>query len=142
MRPILELLNKRNATVYSLHPLETVYNAVKAFAEHDVGAMMVLDEGRLVGVLSERDYTRKIALAGKASRDTRVEEIMTANVLTVSPTTRTKDCLALMSQKKIRHLPVVDGDKVLGMISIRDIMDDIILDHETTISHLEQYIAG
>ena len=142
MRPILELLKKREATIYSLHPQETVYAAVKTLADRDVGALMVMDEGVLVGVFSERDYTRKIALAGKASRDTRVEEIMTANVLTVSPQTRTKDCMALMSQRKIRHLPVVDGDKVLGMISIRDIMDDIIADHEQTISQLTSYIAS
>jgi CBS domain-containing protein len=142
MRPILELLKKRDANIYSLHPQETVYAAVKTLADRDVGALMVMDEGVLVGVFSERDYTRKIALAGKASRDTRVEEIMTANVLTVSPQTRTKDCMALMSQRKIRHLPVVDGDKVLGMISIRDIMDDIIADHEQTISQLTSYIAS
>jgi CBS domain-containing protein len=142
MRPIQDLLKKRNATIYSLHPQETVYDALKTMADHDVGALMVLDEGRLVGVLSERDYTRKVALAGKASRDTRVEEIMTANVITVAPKVRTKDCLALMSQKRIRHLPVVEGDEVLGMISIRDIMDDIIADHELTISQLQHYIAG
>jgi CBS domain-containing protein len=128
--------------MYSLHPQETVYDALKTMADHDVGALMVIDEGRLVGVFSERDYTRKIALAGKASRETRVEEIMTPNVITVAPKVRTKDCLALMSQKRIRHLPVVDGEKVLGMISIRDIMDDIIADHEATISQLQHYIAG
>jgi CBS domain-containing protein len=93
-------------------------------------------------VFSERDYTRKIALAGKSSKDTQVKDIMTAQVLTVSPSTRTRDCMHLMSQKKIRHLPVVDGSKVLGMISIRDIMDDIIADHEQTISQLQSYIAS
>jgi CBS domain-containing protein len=142
MRPIQELLSKRPATMYSLHPQETVYDALKTMSDHDVGALMVIDEGRLVGVFSERDYTRKIALAGKASRDTRVEEIMTSNLFTVAPQVRTKDCLALMSQKRIRHLPVLDGTKVLGMISIRDIMDDIIADHELTISQLQHYIAG
>jgi CBS domain-containing protein len=104
--------------------------------------MMVMQQDRLVGVLSERDYTRKIALAGKSSRDTKVQDIMTAQVLTVSPQTRTRDCMALMSQNKIRHLPIVDAGKVLGMISIRDIMDDIIADHELTISQLQSYIAS
>jgi CBS domain-containing protein len=104
--------------------------------------MMVMDQGKLVGVFSERDYTRKIALAGKSSKDTQVKDIMTPDVLTVSPQTRTRDCMALMSQKKIRHLPVVEGDKVLGMISIRDIMNDIIADHEQTIGHLTSYIAS
>jgi len=142
MRPIHELLKKHGGTIWSLHPQETVYDALKTLSDKDVGALMVLDEGMLVGVFSERDYTRKIALAGKASRDTRVEEIMTATVLTVSPKATTDECMALMSQKKIRHLPVVDGDTVLGMISIRDIMDDMIKDREETINQLQSYIAS
>jgi len=142
MRPISELLKKRDATVYSLKPQDSVFEALRRLADHDVGAMMVLDSGRLVGVFSERDYTRKIALVGKSSKDTAVKDIMTANVFTVAPSTRTKDCLALMSQKKIRHLPVVDEGKVVGMISIRDIMNDIIADHELTISYLQHYIAS
>lgn len=142
MRPILELLKKREAAIWSLGPQDRVFDALQQLANHNVGAMMVLDQGKLVGVFSERDYTRKIALAGKSSRDTLVKDIMTAQVLTVSPQTRTRDCMALMSQKKIRHLPVVDGDKVLGMISIRDIMNDIIADHELTIGHLTNYIAS
>jgi len=142
MRPIQELLKNREASVWSLTPQMSVFDALKQLADHDVGAMMVIDGGKLVGVFSERDYTRKIALAGKASKETSVRDIMTANVLTVTPQTRTKDCMALMSQKKIRHLPVLDGEKVLGMISIRDIMDDIIHDHELTISQLQTYIAS
>jgi CBS domain-containing protein len=142
MRPIQELLNKHGGTIWSLHPQETVYDALKTLSEKDVGALMVMDEGVLVGVFSERDYTRKIALAGKASRDTRVEEIMTSTVMTVSPKTTTDKCMALMSQKKIRHLPVVDGTTVLGMISIRDIMDDLLKDREETIHQLQNYIAS
>jgi CBS domain-containing protein len=142
MRPILELLKKREASVYSLTPQMSVFEALQQLAHHNVGAMMVIDHGKLVGVFSERDYTRKIALAGKSSKDTRVSEIMTANVITVSPQTRTRECMSLMRNKRIRHLPVVEGDKVLGMISIRDIMNDIIADHEQTISHLQNYIAS
>ncbi|MDT8989819.1 CBS domain-containing protein [Curvibacter sp. APW13] len=142
MRAIAELLKKREGTVFSLAPQDSVFEALRRLADHDVGAMMVLDNGRLVGVFSERDYTRKIALAGKSSRDTLVKDIMTANVVTVSPQTDTRDCMALMSQKKIRHLPVMEGNKVLGMISIRDIMNDIIADHELTISFLQHYISG
>jgi CBS domain-containing protein len=142
MRLIQELLNKHGGTIWSLHPQETVYDALKTLSEKDVGALMVMDEGVLVGVFSERDYTRKIALAGKASRDTRVEEIMTSTVMTVSPKTTTDKCMALMSQKKIRHLPVVDGTTVLGMISIRDIMDDLLKDREETINQLQNYIAS
>ena len=142
MRPIAELLKKREGTVNSLQPQDSVFEALRRLADHDVGAMMVIDNGRLVGVFSERDYTRKIALAGKSSKDTQVRDIMSANVFTVSPQTDTRDCMALMSQKKIRHLPVMDGGKVLGMISIRDIMNDIIADHELTISFLQHYIAS
>jgi len=142
MRPVLELLKQRDPANWSLNPQESVFDALKMLADHNVGALMVMDNGKLVGVFSERDYTRKIALEGRSSKETRVHEIMTANVITVSPQVRTRDCLALMGQKKIRHLPVVDGDKVLGMISIRDLMNDIIADHETTISQLQHYISS
>ena len=142
MRPILELLKKRDATTYTLNPGDSVFAALQRLADHNVGAMMVMGGGKLVGVFSERDYTRKIALAGRSSKDTLVAEIMTAQVLTVSPKSHTRECMALMSEKNIRHLPVVDGDKVLGMISIRDLMNDIIADHENTISQLESYIKS
>ncbi len=143
MRPVQELLKQRTqVTPWTLSPQDSVFDALQALANHDVGALMVMEQGRLVGVFSERDYTRKIALAGKSSKDTLVQDIMTANVLTVKAATGTQECMALMSQKKIRHLPVLDGDKVLGMISIRDIMNDIIADHELTISQLEQYISS
>jgi len=142
MRPVLELLKKRGPDTWSLKPQDTVFDALKVLADHNIGALMVLEGGQLVGVFSERDYTRKIALAGKSSKDTRVQDIMTTKCITVSPQVRTRDALALMSQKGIRHLPVVDGDRVLGMISIRDIMFDIIADHEMTISHLEHYITS
>jgi CBS domain-containing protein len=142
MKPVSELLKKRDGTLWHLRPDETVYAALEALARHEVGAMMVMDGGRLAGVFSERDYTRKIALQGRNSKETRVAEIMTTNVFTVSPATRTRVCMTLMSEKKIRHLPVVDGDTVLGMISIRDIMDDIIADHEQTIAQLESYIQS
>ena len=139
---VLELLKKRDPTNWSLNPQQSVFDALQILSDHNVGALMVLDNGRLAGVFSERDYSRKIALAGKSSKDTLVKDIMTASVITVSPQVRTRDCLSLMSQKNIRHLPVVEGDKVLGMISIRDLMNDIIADHETTISQLQHYITG
>jgi CBS domain-containing protein len=140
MKPVSELLKKRNSSVYQVTPSVTVFEALRLLAEHGVGAMIVMDKGKLVGVVSERDYTRKIALQGKNSRETLVGDIMTRDVFTVTPQTGTRTCMALMSQKKIRHLPVVDGAKVLGVISILDIMDDIIADHEQTISQLTSYI--
>lgn len=140
MKPVSELLKKRNSSVYQVTPSVTVFEALKSLADHGVGAMIVMDKGKLVGVVSERDYTRKIALQGKNSKETLVADIMTRDVFTVTPQTGTRTCMALMSQKKIRHLPVVDGAKVLGVISILDIMDDIIADHEQTISQLTTYI--
>ena len=141
MRPVRELLNTQDP-LWSLKPTDSVFDALQTLSDHDVGALVVLDQGKLVGILSERDYTRKIALAGKSSKETLVRDIMTAKVLTVEANTRAEDCMALMSQKKIRHLPVVDGDKVLGMISIRDLLDEIITDQEATISQLQSYIVS
>ena len=140
MKTVSELLKQRNITLWLVRPDDTVFDALKLLAEHSVGALVVMDQGKMVGVISERDYTRKVALQGKSSKDTKVADIMTRDVLVVSPTTRTGECMALMSQKKIRHLPVVDGDTVIAMLSIRDIMDDIIAQHEFTITQLESYI--
>ena len=141
MKPVSELLKKRNTTLWHVGPDESVFDALKLLSDYEAGALMVMERGKLIGVLSERDYTRKVALQGRNSKETKVAEIMTRNPLVVTPTTRTRACMALMSEKKFRHLPVVDGDTVLGMISIQDIMDDIISDHETTIAELERYIA-
>jgi CBS domain-containing protein len=142
MKPVSELLKKRDGTLWHVRPTDTVFTALELLANYEVGALMVMEGGRLVGVFSERDYTRKIALQGRSSRETVVSEIMTRNVVTVAPKTGTRACMALMSEKKIRHLPVLDGTTVLGMISIRDIMDDIIADHESTIAQLESYIQS
>lgn len=142
MRPILELLEKQGGAIWSLSPDDSVYQALEMLAECNVGALMVLQGDKLVGIFSERDYTRKIALEGRSSRETQVRDIMTAQVLTVGPKSSTDDCMALMSQNKIRHLPVVDGAKVLGLVSIRDLMDDIIKDRELTITQLQNYITS
>ncbi len=142
MKPVSELLKKRDGTLWHVRPDDSVYAALELLARYEVGALMVMDRGRLVGVFSERDYTRKIALQGRSSKETRVEEIMTRDVVSVHPQTGTRACMALMSDKRIRHLPVIDGGMVLGMISIRDIMDDIIADHEHTIAQLEHYIQS
>ena len=142
MKPVSDLLKSRPSAVRSIGPKGSVFDALRVLADYEVGALVVLEGGRLVGVMSERDYTRKIALQGRSSKDTLVSDIMTRQVLTVAPHTRTRECMALMSQKKIRHLPVVDGDKVVGMISIRDLMDDMIADHEATIAQLQNYIQS
>lgn len=142
MKPVSHLLEGRESTLWHARPDDTVFQALHLLAEHEAGALMVMDQGRLVGILSERDYTRKIALQGRNSKDTLVKEIMTREVLYVTPRTRTRECMALMAEKKIRHLPVIDGDTVVGMISVRDILDDIIADHEETIAQLENYIRS
>jgi CBS domain-containing protein len=140
MKPVSAILSKRPSTLWLVKPDDTVFDALKLLADYEVGALMVMEHGKLVGIMSERDYTRKIALQGKNSKEALVSEIMTKNVMVVTPDTRTRQCMTLMSEKRIRHLPVMEGDTVVGMISIRDIMDDIIADHELTISQLESYI--
>ncbi|ABD67766.1 putative signal-transduction protein with CBS domains [Rhodoferax ferrireducens T118] len=140
MKPVLELLKNRNSTVFQVSPSVTVFEALKLLANYGVGALTVMENGKLAGIVSERDYTRKVALMGKNSKETTVADIMTRDVITVTPNTGTHACMALMSQKKIRHLPVLDGAEVVGLISIRDLMDDIIADQEQTISQLTSYI--
>jgi CBS domain-containing protein len=140
VKPVSQLLGQREGTLWHVHPQDSVYSALEVLARHEVGALMVMEQGRLVGILSERDYTRKVALTGRSSKDTPVSDIMTRQVVTVAPTTGTRQCMALMSERKIRHLPVVDGHTVLGMISIRDILDDIIEDQDGTIAQLENFI--
>lgn len=140
MKTVSELLKKREGTLWHVRPETSVYEALQLLADYEVGALMVMEGGALVGVFSERDYTRKIALQGRNSRATPVAEIMTRQVLTVTPLTPTREAMVLMSQRKVRHLPVLDGHTVLGMISIRDILDDIIEDQDSTIEQLETYI--
>ena len=140
MKPVSALLKDDAPTVWSVKPDDSVFDALRVLAEHDVGALTVLENGKLVGILSERDYTRKVTLLGRSSKDTKVADIMTRNVMVVTPQSRTSDCMALMRLKRIRHLPVLDGNTVVGMISIRDLLDDAIADHELTIAQLQSYI--
>jgi CBS domain-containing protein len=142
MITISHLLTLRSNQIFKISSQSTVFEALQYFSEHNIGAVMVIDDEKLVGICSERDYTRKIALAGKDSKTTLVKDIMSTEILTASPDTNLNDCMILMSRKKVRHLPIIHGDKVLGMISIRDIMSHTISDHEMTINHLERYISG
>ena len=142
MKPVIELLKKRDSSLFHVAPEVMVFDGLKLLASHGVGAMVVLEQGALVGIFSERDYTRKVALQGKNSRETPIAEIMTRHVISVPPSAGTHKCMSLMSSNKIRHLPVVEAGQVIGLISIRDIMDDIIADHEQTITHLQTYISG
>jgi len=142
MKNVSELLKSKPARIVSVRPEQSVLEAIKVLASEDIGAALVMTGARLVGILSERDYTRKVVLKGRASDTTRVEEIMTAQVIVVNPRTKARECMALMTERNIRHLPVVDEGRVLGMISIRDIVGDIIADQDFTIEQLEHYISG
>ena len=142
MKTVAELLRIKPARVVSVGPTQSVLEAIKVLAAEDIGAAIVMEGGRLAGIFSERDYTRKVILKGRSSDTTRVEEIMTPNVIVVTPRTRTRECMQLMSEKNIRHLPVVEEGRVVGMVSIRDIVSDIIADQDFTIEQLEHYISG
>jgi CBS domain-containing protein len=143
MKNVTELLKSKPARpMVTVSPEDTVLDAIKVLAREDIGAAAVIVDGKLVGIFSERDYTRKVILLGRHSESTRIEEIMTRNVICVNPRTKTRDCMALMSEKNIRHLPVVEDGRVVGMVSIRDIVTDIIADQDFTISQLEQYIVS
>jgi CBS domain-containing protein len=142
MKTVAELLKAKPARIVAVRPEQSVLEAIKVLASEDIGAALVMTGGRLVGIMSERDYTRKIVLKGRSSESTRVEEIMTPQVIVVNPRTKTRECMALMTERGIRHLPVIDEGRVLGMISIRDIVSDIIADQDFTIEQLEHYISG
>jgi CBS domain-containing protein len=136
------VLNQKSREIYSVSPTATVFEAVKLMDEKNVGALLVMDGEKLVGVISERDYTRKIMLRGKRSRETRVAEIMSTNVTVTHAREPVATCLHLMTDKHIRHLPVLDGDKVIGVISIGDLVKHVISCQQAAIAHLESYIQG
>ena len=143
MKTVRELMqSKPGRSVVTVRPEQTVLEAIKLLAAEDVGAALVMTGASLVGILSERDYTRKVILHGRSSDSTRVDEIMTAKVVYVTPRNTTRDCMALMIDKGIRHLPVLEDSRVVGIVSIRDIVGDIIADQDFTITQLEQYISG
>jgi CBS domain-containing protein len=139
------LNNKRSSEVHSIGPKATVFQALAVLGERMIGALMVKDDnGEVVGIITERDYARKIILQGRGSRDTTVEEIMTprAELFTVTPETTDDDCMVVITGKKIRHLPVFDGDKFVGLISIGDVVRSKVMEQERLIEQLSDYIAG
>lgn len=140
MKTVRQLLMEMDLALWYVAPDSTIFEALKLMAEAGIGAVLVMEKGRLVGILSERDYARKVALEDRDSRTTRVSEIMTRNVLCVSPDSTNEECMALMAAKRIRHLPVVKDSEVIGMLSIRDLVADIIAEREYTIKQLETYI--
>ena len=142
MAIVSELLKAEGDEIWSITPKATAYEALQLMAEKDVGALLVLDEGNLVGVFSERDYARKVILKGKFSKETAVGELMTSAVLYIEPQCSIEDCMALMTAKHIRHLPVMENDQLIGVVSIGDVVRQIISDQEFTIEQLGKYITG
>lgn len=138
---VADILKSKGSSVYSLGGDSSVFDALKMMAEKNIGALMIIEEDKLLGIFSERDYARKIVLQGKASHDTQVSEIMTKTVITVESENNLEQCMELMTKNKIRHLPVVDNDKVAGIISIGDVVMAIIETQKETITHLQNYIA-
>ena len=136
------ILNQKDGKVFSIAPDATVFKAIEMMADKNVGALVVMNGEKLVGIISERDYTRKVFLRGKSSKETRVDEIMSGDVTTTKPQESVDECLRLMTEKHIRHLPVVDGGKVIGIISIGDLVKHVISCQSATIAHLESYISG
>ena len=136
------ILNQKGREIFSVPSDTTVFDAISLLAEKNVGALLVVDDEKLVGMVSERDYTRKVVLRGKRSRETSVAEIMSTDLKVVNPSEAVQDCLRLMTDKRIRHLPVLDGDKVVGVISIGDLVKWVINCQSAAIAHLENYISG
>ena len=142
MKLVSQLLTAKGRDVWSIAPDTTVLNALQLMADKEIGALLVLDDDKLVGVFSERDYARKVILKGKSSNDTLVRDIMSSKLVCVVPDQTTELCMGLMTEKRVRHLPVVDDDKVIGIISIGDVVKAVIADREDVIEQLEQYITG
>ena len=136
------ILNQKSGEIFSITPNATVFEAIEMMDNKNVGALLVMDGKKLVGMFSERDYTRKIVLRGKRSRETKVAEIMSTNLTVTHSREPVEKCLRLMTDKRIRHLPVLDGDKVVGVISIGDLVKWVISCQSAAIAHLENYISG
>jgi CBS domain-containing protein len=142
MKIVNDILSRKGRQVWSVTPETTVYDALSLMADRDIGAVLVLRDGKLAGIFSERDYARKVILEGKSSKTVPVKEIMSTPVFFVGPTTTMDECMALMTEKKFRHLPVISQGELEGVISIGDVVKALISDKEFTIEQLEKYIAG
>ncbi|HEX5844034.1 MAG TPA: CBS domain-containing protein [Pseudomonas sp.] len=143
MKTVAEILrSKPHAAVYSVSPDTTVLDAVKLLAEKGIGALLVLEKGRLVGIVSERDYARKVALLDRSASSTKISEIMTAEVLTVGPRDTSQFCMQLMTDRHLRHLPVIAEGELIGLLSIGDLVKHTIAEQASLIQQLEQYIRG
>lgn len=142
MKPVDELLREKGPDFWAVTPESTVFKALELMAEKNIGAVLVMEGERLLGIFSERDYARKVVLAGKSSKDVLVQQVMTSKVVCITPQQSIEECMAVMSDKHIRHLPVIEGDRVVGVISLGDVVKAKISEQEFIISQLEHYITG
>ena len=142
MKTVDQLLETKGRVVVSVSPEAKVIDALRVMAEREIGAVLVVDNDRLVGVMSERDYARKVILKGKSSQDTYVREIMTDRVVYVRPQQTVPECMALMTNKRVRHLPVLEGDRLVGVLSLGDLVKETISEQQFIIQQLENYIRG
>jgi CBS domain-containing protein len=142
MHTVRQILQGKGQQVWSVGPQDMVYVALEKMAQHGIGALLVMEDDRLIGIFSERDYARKVILQGRSSKTTPVRELMTTKVYYVDPDRSTEECMQLMTSCHIRHLPVVENSKVVGVISIGDVVKSLLQDREATIRQLESYISG
>lgn len=142
MVTVKQLLSEKTGEVLTISPQDTVYKALEVMAQKNLGALVVVENEKVVGMFSERDYARNVVLKGKTSKDTLVKELMNTKVCYVRPDQKIEECMALMTEKRTRHLPVLDGDKLIGIVSIGDAVKQYVADKELTIRQLENYISG
>ena len=143
MTTVHQILKEKGADFHSIRPDQLVFDALQIMADKDIGALPVIDgEGKMIGMFSERDYARKVALHGISSKEAKVADIMSTELYTVGPSVSTLECMAVMTEKKVRHLPVLDHNKILGIVSIGDIVNQIIHEQNVTIRDLEKYITS
>ena len=142
MITIEKILNNKDKQIWSVEPKTSIFEALIIMSDKEIGALLVIEDEKLIGIFSERDYARKVILKGKSSKTTPVGELMTKKVFYIDPEKTINDCMAIMTDKHIRHLPVIENDKVIGMVTIGDVVKQVISEQEYTIQHLENYITG
>ena len=142
MQSVQDILNSKGSDVWSIKPDDIIFNAIKLMADKGIGALLVMEDDKLVGIVTERDYARKVVLEGKSSREACIHEVMTTKVLCVTPERTIDECMALMTDKRIRHLPVLDHKKVVGFVSIGDLVKAVISEQKILIDQLQHYISG
>ena len=142
MTTIAQLLNTKGNQIWSVEPKATIFEALEIMSEKEIGALLVMEDGKLTGIFSERDYARKVILKGKSSKETQVGELMTKKVFYIDSQKTINDCMVMMTAKRIRHVPVIEDNQVVGIVTIGDVVNQIISEQEVTINHLENYITG